>query len=167
MTYEPAFQDTDKVFFKISLNWLVLFSITGSCYPRALTQEEGHVSALQSISDKTSWVSSYSPSAAHQAFPAHFACNAKECVHKLLHKQRWEDGNFWQWKATDHWGKSHFPLLAQECFSMNWKSKQTDHYLLCKASWNLAQWGYLRWFCKDWHSGEDLSQRSVVSWQPF
>lgn len=59
------FRTLIKVFFKISMNWLVLFSITRRYYTRALTEEGGHRSAFQPISGKMSWVSSYSPSTVH------------------------------------------------------------------------------------------------------
>lgn len=123
--------------FKISVNWLVLFSITWGYYTTALTKEGGHWSI------STHWV--FNSFQIKWAELAHshlwhsirlsqiilFAMQ-KNVYHKLLHKQRWEDGNFWQKEVTDHCGKSHFPLLGQECFST--KSKQVEHYLLCKSN---------------------------------
>lgn len=122
-----------KVFFKISVNWLALFSIAWKLLHQS--SDKGRRS-LEYVfnSFQIEWAGLAHTHLRHSIKLSQIILSAmqRNVYHKLFHKWRWEDGNFWQKEVTDHCGKSHFPLLSQECFST--KSKQIEHYLLCKSN---------------------------------
>lgn len=112
MTYEPAFQDTDKSLLQ-DLTELVgaVFHHGKLLPPRSdRGRRSGECFSIHFRQNELGQLilTFNSP----LSFPSSFCCNAKECVHKLLHKQRWEDGNFWQKRRQQTTGEEPFSIAC-------------------------------------------------------
>lgn len=133
VTYELALQDTDK---SLLQDLCELVGAVFHCMKLLHQSSDKGRRSLEYVfnSFQIEWAGLAHTHLRHSIKLSQIILSAmqRNVYHKLFHKWRWEDGNFWQKEVTDHCGKSHFPLLGQECFST--KSKQIKHYLLCKSN---------------------------------
>lgn len=134
MTYEPAFQDTDKSLLQDLTELVGAVFHHGKLLPPRSDRGRRSCECFSIHFRQNELGQLILTFNSPLSFPSSYCL---QCKGMCTQTSPQAEMGGWQLLAEEGdrpLGKSHFPSLAQECFSMNSKSKQTERYLLCKAS---------------------------------